>query len=106
MKVLAIGVKEGAEQASSWSSQHQLTYPVTVDPEGEIYRKFGTGSVPYHVLIDKDFRIFLSQEDLRKGRLIEMIQDNLGIANRSSRKLISAKFIRGLFTFVRKARSW
>jgi peroxiredoxin len=105
LKIFAIGVKENGEQASSWSSQHGLTYPVGLDPEGEIYKKFGTGSVPYHVLMDKDLRIYLSQEDFKKGRLIEMIQNNLGIANRSSRKPISTKFIRGLLTLVRKTRS-
>ncbi len=77
MKVFAIGVKENSEQASSWSQQHQLTYQLIIDPEGEIYKKFGTGSVPYHVLINKDSRICLSQEDFKKGQLIEMIQDNL-----------------------------
>lgn len=105
LKVFSIGVKENVEQASSWSSQHRLTYPVIIDPEGKIYRKFGTGYVPYHILIDRDFRICLSQEDFKKGRLIKMIQGNLGIANRSSRKLISAEFIRSLFTLLRKTRS-
>ena len=77
MKVFAIGVKENSKQASSWSQQHQLTYRLIIDLEGEIYKKFGTGSVPYHVLINKDSRICLSQEDFKKGQLIEMIQDNL-----------------------------
>ena len=72
-----MGVKENSEQAFSWTSTHQLTYPVIIDPEGEVYKKFGTGSVPYHVLMDKDFRICLSQEDFKKGQLIDMIQDNL-----------------------------
>ena len=75
LKVFAIGVKENGEQASSWSSQHGLTYPVSIDPEGEIYKKFGSGSVPYHVVIDQDFRIFLSQEDFVKDLLIKVIQD-------------------------------
>jgi len=70
-----MGVKENREQASSWTSQHQLTYPVIIDPEGEVYKKFGTGSVPYHVLVDRDFRIFLSQEDFEKDLLIKVIQD-------------------------------
>ena len=77
MKVFAIGVKENAGQASSWSSQHGLTYPVRFDPEGEIYKEFGTGSVPYHVVIDKDFRISLSQENFDKDLLIKVIQDAL-----------------------------
>ena len=77
MKVFAIGVKENAEQASSWSSQHQLTYPVMIDPEGEIYKKYGNGSVPYHVLIDRGFKIIHSQENFQKKPLIETIQDVL-----------------------------
>ena len=77
MKVFAIGVKENAEQASSWSSQHQLTCPVTIDPEGGIYKKYGNGSVPYHVLIDRGFKIIHSQENFQKKLLIETIQDIL-----------------------------
>ena len=77
MKVFAIGVKESADRASSWSSQNQLTYPVIIDFEGEIYKKFGSGSVPYHVVVDRDFRICLSQEDFEKNVLIEVIQNTL-----------------------------
>jgi len=77
LKVFAVGLKENAEQASSWTSQHGLTYPVGLDPEGEIYKKFGTGSVPYHAVIDRDFRISLSQEDFEKDLLIKAIQDAL-----------------------------
>jgi hypothetical protein len=51
---------------------------VGLDPEGEIYKKFGTGSVPYHVIIDRDFRISLSQEDFKKDLLIKVIQATLG----------------------------
>jgi peroxiredoxin len=77
LKVFAIGVKENIEQAASWSSRHRVSYPVIIDSEGEIYKKYGTGSVPYHVIIDRDFRISLSQEDFKKDRLIKMIQDFL-----------------------------
>jgi peroxiredoxin len=77
LKVFAIGVKENGEQASFWTSQHGLTYSVILDPEGEIYKKFGTGSVPYHVIIDRDFRISLSQEDFEKALLTKAIQDAL-----------------------------
>lgn len=74
LKVLAIGVKENTEQTSSWASRHRLTYPVIVDPEGEIYQKYGTGSVPYHVLIDKKFVIRHSQEEFREEWLTKAIQ--------------------------------
>lgn len=75
LKVVGIGVKENGDRAKSWSSQHQLTYPVIIDLEGEIYKKFGTGSVPYHVIIDRDFRISLSQEEFKKDLLIKGIQE-------------------------------
>ena len=58
-----------------WASQHGLTYPVSLDPEGEIYKKFGTDSVPYHVIIDRDFRITFAEEDFKKDLLIKVIQD-------------------------------
>jgi peroxiredoxin len=78
LKVFAIGVKENELQASAWSSQYGLTYPVGLDPKGEIYKKLGTGSVPYHVIIGRDLRILLSQEDFKKDLLIKVIQDTLG----------------------------
>jgi peroxiredoxin len=77
LKVFAIGVKENGEQASSWSSQHELTYPVIIDPEVKIYKKYGTGSVPYHVIIDRNFMIRLSQEAFEKEMLIRVIRDAL-----------------------------
>jgi peroxiredoxin len=105
LKVFAIGVKENGEQASSWSFQHRLTYSMIIDPEGEIYKKFGTGSVPYHVIIDRDFRIRLSKEDFKKGLLIGMIRNTLEGTNPSLRRRISAKLLGGLFTLIRKTRS-
>lgn len=77
MKVFAVGVKENAEGAAAWSSQHQLTYPVLTDPEGEIYKIYGNGSVPYHVIIDRRFGIIHSQEDFQKELLIGAIQNAL-----------------------------
>jgi peroxiredoxin len=77
LKVFALGLKENAEQASSWASDHGLTYPIGLDSDGDIYRRFGTGSVPYHVVIDRDFRISLSQEDFGKDLLLKVIQDAL-----------------------------
>ena len=77
LNVFAIGVKEMAEQAPAWSSQHHLTYPVMIDPEGEIFRKYGNGSVPYHVLIDRDFKIIHSEEIFKKELLIGIINDVL-----------------------------
>jgi len=78
LKGFGIGVKENGEQAFSWSSQHQLSHPVMIDPKGEIYKNYANGSVPYHILIDLDFRITLSEEDFEKDRLMGFIQAALG----------------------------
>ena len=82
LKVFGIGVQENIEKASSWCLQHGLTYPVIIDPDGEIYKKFGTGSVPYHVIIDRDFRIWLFQEDFEKDLVIGTIRDTLRDSDR------------------------
>jgi peroxiredoxin len=75
LRVLGVGVKENSEQASSWSQQHGLTHPVITDPEGKIYRKFGTGSVPYHVLIDKKFIIRHSEEKFERDHLSQLLNE-------------------------------
>jgi peroxiredoxin len=73
LKVFSIGVKENVEQASSWSSQHRLTYPVIIDPERKIYKKYGNSSVPYHVLIDHEFIIRHSEENFDRNRIIQLL---------------------------------
>jgi peroxiredoxin len=77
LRVYAFGVKENSEQASLWSSQHNLTYPVIADPTGEIYKKVGTGSVPYHVLLNKNLIIRLSEEKFDKTNLIQILNNHL-----------------------------
>ena len=77
LKLFAIGVREMAAQVPAWSSQHHLSYPVMVDPEGGIFRKYGNGSVPYHVLVDRDFKIIHSEEIFQKEFLIGTINNIL-----------------------------
>ena len=73
LKVFGFGVKENSDQALSWSQQHQLTYPVKTDPEGELYKKFGSGSVPFHVILDKKFIIRHSEETFEGPQLIQLL---------------------------------
>jgi len=47
---------------------------VIADPQGEIFRTFGAGSVPYHVVIDGDLRIALSAEAFEQDALIGTIE--------------------------------
>jgi len=50
---------------------------VVADPQGEIFQSFGAGSVPYHVVIDRDLRIALSAEAFEKDALIETIEKTI-----------------------------
>ena len=77
MRVYALGVKENSEQASLWISQHNLTYPVITDPAGEIYKRFGTGSVPYHAILDRQFIIRYSEEKFEKDHLVQLLNSYL-----------------------------
>ena len=71
--MFGIVVKENSQHVSSWSREHGLTYPLIPDLEGEIYRQFGTGSVPYHVVIDKELVIRHSEEKFDKVQLIDLL---------------------------------
>jgi hypothetical protein len=46
---------------------------VITDPEGELYKRFGTGSVPFHVIIDKKFIIRHSEEKFDGAQLIQVL---------------------------------
>ena len=48
-----------------------------VDPEGEIYKNFGNGSVPYQLFIDSNFRVKDSEENFEKELLTNLIQTDL-----------------------------
>jgi len=48
-----------------------------IDPDGEIYKKFGNGSVPYHVLIGKDLMLRLSDEKFDQDHLIQLLKGYL-----------------------------
>lgn len=70
-------MKENSDQASFWASQNRLTYPVIIDLDGEFYKKLGTGSVPYHVIIDPQFIIRYSEEKFEKDHLIQLLNSYL-----------------------------
>jgi len=50
---------------------------VITDLTGEIYKRFGTGSVPYHVLLNKNLIIRLSEEKFDKTNLIQILNNHL-----------------------------
>ena len=51
--------------------------PVIPDANGDIYRRYGTGSVPYHVIINGGLQIRHFQKKFEKDLLVGIIQDTL-----------------------------
>jgi len=43
------------------------------NPEGGLYKKFRTGWVPYHVIIDKKFTICHSEEKFDGAQFIQIL---------------------------------
>jgi hypothetical protein len=60
---------------------------VITDPAGEIYKRFGTGSVPYHVIIDRQFIIRYSEEKFEKNHLVQLLNSYLENEPESSVKI-------------------
>jgi hypothetical protein len=60
---------------------------VVTDPQGEIFRRFGASSVPYHVVIDRDLRIAFSTEAFEKDSLIGAIEDVIKLKRRKRNDL-------------------
>ena len=52
-----------------------LTYPLISEPGGQICKRFGTGSVPFHIIIDNKFIIRYSNEKFDKDHLIRLLND-------------------------------
>jgi peroxiredoxin len=51
--VLAINVKQRAEVALAFIAQLDVTFPVPLDPDGKITRRYGVYAIPTNFLIDR-----------------------------------------------------
>lgn len=58
--------------------EHGLSYPVTSDTEGTAFRQYSNGSVPYNVIIDRDFKVRYSGNDFDEKEFLRIIGDLLG----------------------------
>ena len=52
--VLAVNVKQSAEVALAFTAQLDLTFPIPLDPGGELARRYGVYAIPTNFLIDRD----------------------------------------------------
>jgi len=55
--MLSIDIQETHAKVAAYSKKHSLPYPVLLDPEGTLSRKYGVGGVPVKALIDRNGRI-------------------------------------------------
>ncbi len=51
--VLAVNVKQSAEVALAFIAQLDVTFPVPLDPDGKMARKYGVYAIPTNFLIDR-----------------------------------------------------
>ena len=52
--VLAVNVKQSAEVALAFTAQLDITFPVPLDPDGKMARRYGVYAIPTNFLIDRE----------------------------------------------------
>lgn len=51
--VLAVNVKQSAEVALAFTAQLDITFPVPLDPDGKMAKRYGVYAIPTNFLIDR-----------------------------------------------------
>lgn len=87
--VLSIGVDETRQTAVNWRDAYDLTSPVLVDSNSEIYESFALGLFPLNVILDDEFvvqyqEIHFNEFEIRT--LLSDLSDPLVIINHTSRE--------------------
>ncbi|MGZ3494050.1 MAG: TlpA disulfide reductase family protein [Thermodesulfobacteriota bacterium] len=74
--VLAVNVKQSAQVAEAFTAQLDITFPIPLDPDGELARRYGVYAIPTNFLIDRQGIIreilvgeVFKEEKLMKGLL-------------------------------------
>jgi len=52
--VLAVNSQESAETVASFLEEHDFTFPVLLDPDGVVMRRYGIRGLPTSYFIDRD----------------------------------------------------
>lgn len=55
--MLSIDIQEPHAKVAAYAKKNSLPYPVLLDPEGTLSRKYGVGGVPVKALVDRTGRI-------------------------------------------------
>jgi cytochrome c biogenesis protein CcmG, thiol:disulfide interchange protein DsbE len=52
--VLAVNVKQSAQVAEAFTAQLDITFPVLLDPDGKMAKRYGVYAIPTNFLIDRE----------------------------------------------------
>jgi peroxiredoxin len=52
-EVLAVNVKQSAAVAEAFTAQLDITFPVPLDPDGKMAKRYGVYAIPTNFLIDR-----------------------------------------------------
>ncbi len=54
LAIIAINVEEPTEEISAYAETYGLTYPIALDPDASVFRRFGVFGLPTHYFIGSD----------------------------------------------------
>ena len=76
--VLAVNVKQSAEVALAFTAQLDITFPVPLDPDGKMARRYGVYAIPTNFLIDRQgiVREILIGEVFREEKVLRDLLKN------------------------------
>jgi peroxiredoxin len=78
LEVLAVNVKQSPEVALAFTAQLDITFPVPLDPDGKIAKRYGVYAIPTNFLIDREgiIREILIGEIFREERPLRDLLKN------------------------------
>jgi peroxiredoxin len=76
--VLAVNVKQSAEVALAFTAQLDVTFPVPLDPEGKMAKRYGVYAIPTNFLIDRQgvIREILIGEVFKEEKVLRDLLEN------------------------------
>jgi len=77
-EVLAVNVKQSAALAEAFTAQMDITFPVLLDPEGKMAKRYGVYAIPTNFLIDRQgiVREILIGEVFREEKVLrDLLKD-------------------------------
>jgi cytochrome c biogenesis protein CcmG/thiol:disulfide interchange protein DsbE len=77
-EVLAVNVKQSAAVTEAFTAQLDITFPILLDPDGKMAKRYGVYAIPTNFLIDRDGIIheILIGEVFREERVLRDLLKN------------------------------